>query len=455
MIKFNFDFGNGPKRDGSVRVRKTDVFCPDKGYGFLGVSRESAELPKIIDGYYQDGRHLTVLSEREGGVFAGYGDAGHGVSGYGSSSHGPSEDGSRYPLRFAVKVPPNTYYRVKVTMAALGGDACITLTSERRHFILTKEQLMENQTLTKTFTVAVHDVKWKNRDHGKVTPTVYRDDLLNLCLMGKHAALCRVEIEQIEKPRVLWIFGDSTVCDSWTGIPYSGFDTATGWGAAAAKYLTEETAVVNLAEGGLNTGDTDFFELGKNDMEKGDVLLLQMGHNERSAEQYLERLEYYRRLASDTGVKLVLCSPIHRLTAGQKTLPWPMTDVDSLYAPAARVYARTKGISFIDLNALTRELDHSLDLIKPWYLHGALWEEKTDETPDKITFLPHNDATHINDFGADIICHMVMEQLALITEGLVRPGLPAPMTPSESIIKDSEGNYRMPPYEDAAFPYRK
>lgn len=159
-------------------------YSVEKGYGFLGISENSAAYTKVVDGYYQDKDSLTTLTE--------------------GNEYVKSTDKQR-PVRFAVKVNPNTYYKVKVTMSANNADANVTLTSERRHFVLTNEKITAGNTLVKEFTVGVHNVKWKNRDSGKAVPTVYTDDMLNIGIIGDNAALNSIEIQQIEKPKTLWI----------------------------------------------------------------------------------------------------------------------------------------------------------------------------------------------------------------------------------------------------------
>lgn len=426
---WNFGFGN-TSRDGFIQVNSSDEYDADKGYGFLGISEKSADYTKVVDGYFQNKESLTTL-----------------ITG---DSYVKSNDKQR-PVRFAVKVEPNTYYKVKVTMSADNVDADVTLTSERRHFILTNEKIRAGSTLTKEFTVAVHDVKWKNRDSGKPVPTVYTDDMLNIGILGKNAALNSIEIQQIKKPKTLWIFGDSTVCDTYTAIPYNGFDTASGWGQSAAKYINETIAVVNLAEGGLATSETSYFDMGKDDIGDGDIVLMQMGHNENSVSKYKANLDYYHDAVSKAGATFILCSPIQRLTLGQTELPWKSDDVDTVYTPAAKEYAQSKGIPYIDLNKLTTDCNTQLGVVRAWYLHTAYWQAGVSEATE------FNDPTHMNDYGSDVTCRILMEKLREINsaEGYVQDIFADAMTPSEEIMKNGTDNYVMPPYKgnDEIFPY--
>lgn len=426
---WKFSFGKN-SREGFTQVKSTDGYSEETGYGFLGISEESAAYAKVIDGYSQDKDSLTSLYE--------------------GNEYVKSTDKQR-PVRFALKVEPNTYYKVKVTMSANENDADITLTSERRHFVLTNEKVQEGDTLIKEFTVGVHNVKWKNRDSGKPVPTVYTDDMLNIGVIGNNAALNSIEIQQIEKPKTLWIFGDSTVCDAYTSVPYNGFDTASGWGQAAAKYVSDDAAVINLAEGGLAVSETSYFDVGKNDIQSGDIVLMQMGHNENSAAKYKEGLDYYYNAVTKAGATFVLCSPIHRLTSNQDTLPWPKTTVDTVYTPAAREYAQSKNIPYIDLNSLTSDMNTGLGVIKSWYLHTSYWQESASEP------IAYNDATHMNDYGADNTCRMLMEELKKFSQadGYVSNNLKTAIMPSDEVMKNNGEDYVMPPYigNNELFPY--
>lgn len=427
MKSWKFSFGEDEK-DGYTKVNTNDEYSSENGYGFLGVSENSCNYTKVVDGYYQTKDSLTSMVNGKDYV---------------------KSDNKQYPIRFAVKTEPNTYYKIKVTMSANDADADITLTSERRHFVLTNEKVEAGNTVTKEFTAAVHDVKWKNRDSGKPVPEVYTDDMLNIGVIGENAALNSIEIQQIEKPKTLWIFGDSTVCDAYTAIPYNGFDTAAGWGQAAAKYVNDDIAVVNLAEGGLATSETSYFNVGMNDISAGDIVLMQMGHNENSASKYKANLDYYYNAAKKAGAEFVLCSPIQRLTAGQTAMPWKETDVDTIYAPAAKEYTEGKNTPFIDLNKLTIDKNTELGAVRAWYLHTAYWQESKDEPT------AFNDATHMNDYGADVTCRMLMQDLKSISNEFVNDILAPDTMPSDEIMKNGTDSYVMPPYKgnDELFPY--
>ncbi len=432
---WRFDFGGGEAADGWIKVDKDCQYSSQKGYGFLGTSKESAAYSAVVDGYQQTEDTLTVL---ENG----------GISSHDTNSDYVLSPKKNHPVRFALKVTPNSYYKVKVTMGNGGQDSKVTLTSERRHLVLTEQEIKAGQTLTKEFTVAVHDVKWKNRESGKPVPTEYTDDMLNIGVIGENACINTLEIQKIERPKVLWLFGDSTVCDAPAKVPYNGFDTAAGWGQAMAKYISDDVAVVNLAEGGLSTGDTSYFAVGASDIRQGDVVLMQMGHNENSVSKYKAGLDYYKNIVQNAGATFVLCSPIERLTQGQMTMPWPHTELYTDYAPAAKEYTRADNSPYIDLNQLTYDLNNELGTVRPWYLHSVYWDGTAKEPA------AFNDATHTNDYGADNNCRMVAEQIKKLSvaypalTGYIKDTLEQPIMPSDELMKAGTADYVMPPLRD-------
>lgn len=168
-----------------------------------------------------------------------------------------------------------------------------------------------------------------------------------------------------------------------------------------------------------------------------------------SYEKYIQNLDYYYNAVTAVGAVLVLCSPIERLTLGQTELPWSSDDVDTVYATAAKMYAESKNIPYIDLNKLTTDLNNELGLVKAWYLHTVYWQESTSKP------VAYNDATHMNDYGADNTCYLLMSRLKEISSEYVQDNLKSAVMPSEEFMKNNAIDYVMPPYmgNSEMFPY--
>lgn len=412
---WKYDFG-ATAEAGWTQVTSEDAYTDAKGYGFLG--QEGAYInAAVVDGFTQTAANKTNIKDGGSGALTDY----------------VYTDDVNMPIRFAQKVTPNTYYKVKVTMGNSDKNSKIYLTSERRHFVLMEEDISAGAQLVKTFTVAVHDVHWKDSNNGR-KETAYTDDMINVCIWGENPTLCSIEIEQIEKPKVAWIFGDSTVTDGGSGVPWFGYNTYAGWGISFAKYLPDDIAVVNLGEGGLNTSSTSYFDVGKNDITAGDIVVFQMGHNDNG---YV-RPDYYYNAANEKGATFVYCSPIERLNQ------YSTADLNK----SAKAYAEEKNTPFISLFDVTTKIYTDLGTNGRWYTHSVMWTG----TPTKLG--TERDATHLNDFGASMTTKGLFEEMAKLAATYpalapyvtVQADIPA-MEPDPWIMRNGKdsGEYVYPP----------
>lgn len=430
LKSWKFDFGAEAAEDSSwIGVNADAAYSDEIGYGFLGQSEASYNTPMVLDGYSQSAENKTNIKNggAAGGAYTDY----------------VYTDDVNMPIRFALKVDNNTYYKVKVTMGNSDKDSKIYLTSERRHFVLMEEEIKAGASLTKEFTVAVHNVKWKNRGGNPAEP-VYEDDMLNICVLGTNPMLNAVEVQQIEKPRVAWVFGDSTVTDGGSALPYFGYNTYAGWGIATAKHLPDDIAVVNLGEGGLSTVNTAYFDVGKKDMTEGDIVLFQMGHNDSSTDSYLKNLDYYYNATTEKNATFVLCGPIERLSEYST----------SAYDEAARQYAASKNTPFVSLHSLTKSMYETMGTPKNKYTHTALWEGTAANPKAKF------DASHLNDFGADMTNEMLFNtikdlsaQYPALAPYATKADTDSAIQPSEYMMTEGkmDGQYVAPPH--SLFPY--
>lgn len=425
---WKFDFG-ATAADGWTQVTAEDAYTDAKGYGFLG--QDDKVYDGVVDGYNQSVDKQTEL--KNGGTDS---DAYH--------DYVYTED-DHMPIRFALKVQNNTYYKVKVTMGYSDKNSTIYLTSERRHFVLTDEKITAGNKIEKTFTAAVHSVQWKNRAAG--TQPIYVDDMLNVCVHGENAMINAIEIEQVAKPKVVWIFGDSTTTDAASGVPWLGYNTYTGWGASVAKFLPENIAVVNLAEGGLAIDNQSYFNVGKDDMTAGDILMLPMGHNGTAPNA--SNLEYYYNAITSKGGTFVACAPIERLS----------NISTQQFVEVFQNFAKAKNCPFVSLYQISKDMYTSLGSNGQWYTHTAQW------TGTASKYSADNDASHLNDFGSEIVTKGAFEALAaqvstypaLADFVSAQASIPAVTIPKDMMTAKGTDDYKnddtiiKPPH--AGFPY--
>ncbi|NVK55768.1 MAG: hypothetical protein HWE26_09145 [Alteromonadaceae bacterium] len=193
----------------------------------------------------------------------------------------------------------------------------------------------------------------------------------------------------------LFILGDSTVCDQnpqWhkpVGERYSG------WGQVLPAYLNNDIAVVNYADSGegseaFNVIDGELFAPVAAQLRRGDIVLIQLGHNDKTTPQglYIERISALVEYIKQQGASPVLISPMVRNVnvALSKQHLWPQLDVRA----ALLAISQQQGIPFIDLMA---------------YSHD--WVTTLGQDAAQAYFV-RNDRTHSNEAGAHVFAQMLL-----------------------------------------------
>ena len=216
-------------------------------------------------------------------------------------------------------------------------------------------------------------------------------------------------------PVRVFIAGDSTAAEY-------GPERApqAGWGQMLQSYLDPARMEVrNHAKGGRST--RSFIAEGRLDaiageLRKGDVLLIQFGHNDAKFEDptrytdpagdYATFLMRYVQLARDKGATPVLITPVARLLYDFGSL----LDTHGVYTLAMKQLAAREDIALIDLN------DRSTRWIRALGEQGA---------KPYFLFVPEQqkaDGTHFSTAGANAVaCLMLRDWVAL--QPTVKPAL--------------------------------
>ena len=174
---------------------------------------------------------------------------------------------------------------------------------------------------------------------------------------------CRVtgmSAERVENRRV-FIAGDSTVADQYSSLDYYPFDSYCGWGQMLSALLKDD-AWCNMAHSGL-TGrcftEDGHFDIVKKYLQKGDLMLIQFGHNDQKRrylqadKRYTEYLGLIAREAEKAGALPVLLSPISRVPGRDAG---GVFDLLEEHAEAVKRLAEKMSLPFIDLHAYTFQL---------------------------------------------------------------------------------------------------
>ncbi|MGE8250747.1 MAG: rhamnogalacturonan acetylesterase, partial [Stenotrophomonas bentonitica] len=218
--------------------------------------------------------------------------------------------------------------------------------------------------------------------------------LLSLSLLlAAPSALCA--------PHRIFIAGDSTAAEY-------GPERApqAGWGQALQSYLDPAVwEVRNHAKGGRSTRsfiDEKRLDAIAAELQRGDVLLIQFGHNDAKFEDptryadpavaYPQFLMRYVQLARDKGATPVLITPVARLLYDFGSL----LDTHGVYTQAVKALASREQVALIDLN------DSSTRWIRALGEQGA---------KPYFMFVPEQnkaDGTHFSVAGATAVACLVM-----------------------------------------------
>jgi lysophospholipase L1-like esterase len=345
LKEWKFDFGPANRVEkGYTNVAAADAYTPQKGYGFLGLGSNGYKEDNRSDGFVmQEGQEIKLKDVSKPKPRDVDDDA-------------VAVTDPGMPIRFAVNVTPNTYYKVKVTLTGADPrkDAVVNLFSEKRHFHLTEKVIPAGTSLTYEFHVNVQDV------YSKVTGT-YVDTMLNIAVSGDNAAISSAKIQQIEKGKTLWVLGDSTVNDQLAPLPYFRLQNYSGVGQALSKYAGKDIAVSNHAESGLNAySSVPHFDQFKERIQPGDTVFFEFGHNHKTdgPTGYYNGISYYYDYVHAKGANFIVVGPIDRHRAYQyeaATNTWTstldgFTTIGKQYVDE-KLAAGATDIAFVDLNA--------------------------------------------------------------------------------------------------------
>lgn len=301
------------------------------------------------------------------------------------------------PALFSVKLPEGTYL-VKVTLG--GPSAAVTTVKSECHQLQAENvATTANGKEVVTFAVNIRTAAIPGGDHVRLKRAPQRnydestnlrwDDKLTVGFgapKGKTWAVQSVEVTPAPALPVLYLVGDSTVCDQ-PGEPYNS------WGQMLPRWFGPGIAVANHAE----SGEAYNAFLGEKRWEKilstlkpGDFVLMQMGHNDEKVKQenyantgYAENIGKLVSEARAKGATPVVMTPMHRYTFKGNEV----TNSHGQFPDAARNVARAENAPLIDL------LDESETLYETLGPEGAV-----------PLFAPQGDGkfdhTHHSDYGS-------------------------------------------------------
>ena len=437
-VKFDFGAEGQTVTDGFYSVTPSTEYNATTAadglqYGLFGQNENDYKLGNYEDGVTVKKGQVVTYSGGTNGECLGIGEL------------GSSQIAGVYPIRFAMAAENNSYYEVQVNVTTLDSSKAATgvfVYSERRHPIVTNQTIAAGETQTVTFRATVQSVLLKDRANGG--DITYRDDKLNVSVMGDNAAISSIEVTKIDPSttKTIWCYNDSTGCDYPMALPYFPLQNYGGTAQYLSKYLPDNIALVNQGDGGLASGASSYFNVCKNNFKAGDYVYLQYGHNESSTAGYLKNLPAYYKFAHSKGATMVYAGPIDRHNATQynaSTNTWSSTlsgysntakkyteilicagpdagdtfvtkaqsswdDANAYYneiIAAGITAAGVTDVAFVDLNAPTltwlRQVCDEVKTIKGASDYNAKYSDYYFRSQKGTTV----DGTHENDYGAD------------------------------------------------------
>lgn len=227
------------------------------------------------------------------------------------------------------------------------------------------------------------------------------------------------------KEAVLWVVGDSTVCDyikeDGTHTDATYFYPRYGYGTQLGNNLSSKITVKNLALSGRSSksflAEQNYADL-VSEIKAGDFLVIGFGHNDQKSddadrfasanegtdtEGSFKNILYnkYVKMAQEKGAVPILCSPICRLsnTNDYSSDKAHITSTGD-YRKAVEDLATEKSVQFVDLTSMTKALYEEVKYDEAVYFH-AVTKGKSSDEPDFATV----DGTHINIYGAKMISY--------------------------------------------------
>ena len=349
---YRFDFGSGKVASDYIQILQTSVYSDETGYGF--------EPGAQIEAVDQSGKDTLR------GDFCT----------------------SDKPFYFSIKLPEGSY-KITMTLGDKKGQSATTVKAELRRLMLENVNTVAGKFKTRTIVVNTRtpnipdggQVRLKGRE--KTSESWAWDDKLTLEFNGTRPCICAMEIAKADDIPVVYILGDSTVCDQ-------ALEPWNSWGQMLTRFFEPDIVVANHAE----SGESIRSSLGARRVDKvmslikpGDYLLMQFGHNDmkdrspNALETYKSNLKKMVLETRAKGATPVLITSMER-KAGINS------DTLGEYPETVRQVAREDNVALIDLHSVSKVLYKALG-----------------DNLDKA----FQDGTHHNNYGSYELAKCVVE----------------------------------------------
>lgn len=397
MFHSRFVFGAEGRSSDSTGVAAGELYCPDKGYGFVTEQnrreQEQLRIPELNSAFdtvywYQD-EEISKLQEDAEGVFL---DSDAIIAGLAEKTGEPAQgEHRRIPLSFKTDVPRQGNYKVTLTICSAKPMKDVLIYTGRRRLGFRGD--IPAGTFTHTMIVNVCDII--PRGHTEV----FEDKTLDITVVADQPRISIIDVEETKCPTI-YIAGDSTVTDQSADYPYAPGTSYSGWGQMISAYFNDRVAVSNHAHSGLTTESfrkEGHYAIVERYVKPGDYIFYQFAHNDQKLDELKARGGYHANLTRyvtecrDKGAYPLLVTPLARNT--WKGNDGSYNDLLAEYAEVCREIGETMEVPVLDLHGLSMEfvVAHGLEGSKPYYFP--------------------NDYTHSNDYGAYYMAGLVAGEI--------------------------------------------
>lgn len=379
MTSLHYLFGkNAQKTQSTITVSPSNLYSPDKGYGFvIEKNRSTQELLQISElnsafepWYWLNSEDISILNQAKEGIFITKSGLYH------------MEDWP-IPLHFKTQLSTSGNYTISLRLRNVGNiSAPLEVFIGRRHLMSYIEAFPVSSEISQTYTINISDIIPRSKT------SVYTDNTLDIVIISSaKIALCELSMTSTPDLPTLYIAGDSTVTDQSTSYPYHPACSYCGWGQMLPLFFKPGICISNHAHSGL-TSETfrseGHYDIVYNLLKPGDFVLIQFAHNDQKLphlaayQGYTEKLTAYIHELRLKGALPILVTPLARNTwRGDGSYNDLLID----YANACIQISLNEDVPLIDLHQLSR------DFIETHGLENS-----------KAYFFP-NDYTHTNDYG--------------------------------------------------------
>lgn len=211
-------------------------------------------------------------------------------------------------------------------------------------------------------------------------------------------------------PCSIWIMGDSLAAESHGRAYLSG--TGWGWGMMLEKYLLDDVIVKNAAVNGASSSsylETSSYEMAMEELQKGDYVIIQFGHNDA---WYEDRLTdpiqsskvkgSFKSILKNNYIKPILDKGCHVVLA-TSVVANAFDETGELYQMNYYYHAQ----AMRDLAKECQKEDMEVTLIDTYALTDALYRQIGQEQAGKL----HSDTVHYNAYGAAYAAGLIAQQM--------------------------------------------